>query len=583
MSTSGSFAADALKEVMEARRAQVRMRLAIGVTVAVLFHGLTGWPAALVWVSAYLGLQAAEYVAYGGDRLDRIMASESGRRASLMLIALNQLVFGGFGLAEAVHAGAFGITCAMPLICGNLLNGVLIARASRAAFIAAVAPLIGYFILIPLLAGVPLWVTLGVIMAGMMNLVAATMIWQSTSRSITAERAARIESEARRLEAERAVDAKSAFVAVVSHELRTPISAILAAAADLERSEDRAAWRQARLIGDAGAMMRGLLNDLLDMAKLEAGRLTVDASPYDLRSLMSDLMRFWRTEAKARGLRLAFEGARETPRRVIGDPIRVRQILNNLVSNALKFTECGQVTLSVEREDAPGGHALRISVTDTGSGMTEEQISRLFTPFEQLGQSTARTHGGAGLGLAISRDLARLMGGDISVRSAPGQGAAFTLSLECADAEDMAAQAPAPAAPDIPAGLRLLVCDDHEINRRALSLVLAPLSATVFTVASGAEALERLAAQTFDLVLMDCFMPEMDGLETTRRLRAADGPNRSTPVIAVTASTEAGDIAACQAAGMTAHVGKPIDPQSLYAAIAEVIADREDRPLAAAG
>ena len=459
----------------------------------------------------------------------------------------------------------------------------LIARASRAAFIAAVAPLISYFILIPLLAGVPLWVTLGVIMAGMMNLVAATMIWQSTSRSITAERAARIESEARRLEAERAVDAKSAFVAVVSHELRTPISAILAAAADLERSEDRAAWRQARLIGDAGAMMRGLLNDLLDMAKLEAGRLTVDASPYDLRSLMSDLMRFWRTEAKARGLRLAFEGARETPRRVIGDPIRVRQILNNLVSNALKFTECGQVTLSVEREDAPGGHALRISVTDTGSGMTEEQISRLFTPFEQLGQSTARTHGGAGLGLAISRDLARLMGGDISVRSAPGQGAAFTLSLECADAEDMAAQAPAPAAPDIPAGLRLLVCDDHEINRRALSLVLAPLSATVFTVASGAEALERLAAQTFDLVLMDCFMPEMDGLETTRRLRAADGPNRSTPVIAVTASTEAGDIAACQAAGMTAHVGKPIDPQSLYAAIAEVIADREDRPLAAAG
>lgn len=564
---------------MTARRAQVRMRLAIGVAVAVLFHPITGWQAALLWVSAYLGLQAVEYVAYGQGRLERIMASESGRRSSLLLIALNQLVFGAFGVAESVHGGAFGITCAMPLICGNLLNGVLIARASRSAFIAAVAPLIGYFVVIPVLAGVPLWVTLGVIMAGMMNLIAATMIWQSTSRSINAERAARLESEQRRAEAESAVSAKSAFIAVVSHELRTPISAILAAAADLERVGDRTVFRQARLIGDAGGMMRSLLNDLLDMAKLDAGRLTVDANPFDLRILMSDLMRFWRTEARARGLRLRFDGAATTPARVIGDPIRLRQILNNLISNALKFTEKGQVTVSVEREAEAFGHSLRITVTDTGPGMSPEQISRLFTPFEQLQHSTARTHGGAGLGLAISRDLARLMGGDITVRSSPGQGASFTLALDLAPAGDLEIAAEVPETPALPTGLNILVCDDHEINRRAMGLVLAPLSANVFVAGSGAEALEMLAGQRFDAVLMDCYMPRMDGLEATRRLRAAEGPNRDTPVIAVTASTTDDDIAACRAAGMTAHAAKPIDPARLYAAIGAAI---EGRPRARA-
>lgn len=323
-------------------------------------------------------------------------------------------------------------------------------------------------------------------------------------------------------------------------------------------------------------MMRGLLDDLLDLSKIEVGRMEVESGAFDLRALISDAVRMWRPEARAKGLRLRVEGARSLPEWVEGDPTRIRQVLNNLISNALKFTVEGSITLRLSADRAAGdGWALQVAVADTGPGMTPDQVDRLFTPFDQLDAGTARKHGGSGLGLAISRELARLMGGDLTASSAPREGAIFTLALTLP-----AAEAPAAArAPDA-VEARVLVVDDHAVNRQAIALVLAPLGIVPETAASAEEGLERLAHEVFDIVLMDVYMPDMDGREATRRLRAEAGPNQTVPVIAITASATERDWEACSAAGMTGHVAKPIDPAQLYAALDAALSGAEARKAA---
>ena len=564
-----------LIDVMLTRRGQSRMRLVLGAMIVGVMHPLTGMATALAWLSAYVLFEAFELIAYRPDRARVMLRGAEWRWTTLGYLATRQMLFGAFGMMGAATQEPWGMACAIMLLCGALLNCVLTARGSRWVFAATVAPLAAYFIAVPFVAGMPFWQTMAVVTAGLMNLLTGAMVWLSASRALMAERHARHESDARRAEAESAVAAKSAFVAVVSHELRTPISAILAGAAELEKAAaDPGARAKARLIGDAGAMMRSLLNDLLDRAKLDAGRLAIEMVGFDLRILMADQMRLWRAEARKQGLRFAFIGAKGTPRNVRGDPTRLRQILNNLISNALKFTKEGGVTVEVACGEAiGGGHAITIAVSDTGPGMTPEQLERLFMPFEQLDVSIARSHGGSGLGLAISRDLARLLGGELTVRSAPGQGATFTVSLTLGRG---AAQAPieTQTAPNR-AGLQVLVVDDHEINRRAMGMLLAPLGAEVTVASNAAEGLDRLAERAFDVVLMDCYMPGMDGKAATRVLRGSPGPNRSTPVIAVTASTSPQDVRDCHAAGMTTHIAKPIDPADLYRALEQVLAGED--------
>jgi CheY-like chemotaxis protein len=214
---------------------------------------------------------------------------------------------------------------------------------------------------------------------------------------------------------------------------------------------------------------------------------------------------------------------------------------------------------------------MRFSISDTGRGMSEHQLARLFKPFEQTNVSTARTHGGTGLGLAISRELARLMGGELEVVSTEDKGSTFTLEIGLVEV--------AHAAPEEVEDIdqtRILVVDDHEVNRRAVALMLEPFGVLLTGAACGEDALELLAAQPFDVVLMDMNMPGMGGVEACQRLRAIPGPNQSTPVIAFTASSEAGDLAACEAAGMNGHVEKPIDAHMLHAAIAAALSDAED-------
>ena len=559
----------------QARRRHIAMRIASAIIVGGVLHFALGWWMTWLWSAAYVGIQLLE--AWMAPRLlnKSITTPAEAANIAVVLFFPGSLVFGGLAVALWLSVPGYGPALGVAVIASAMINLIALSRGSRLAFAASATPYGLYLLTMPMLdygrvAG-PLLTTM-MIAVGliMLNIIGA---WISTEEARRAQSQANEEAERRRTEAEAAVEAKSAYLAMISHELRTPISAILAGAADLERTSPGQGRAQARLIKGAGQMMRGLLDDLLDLSKIEVGRMEVESVDFDLRAVVSEALRMWRPEARNKGLRLRVEGASSLPERVQGDPTRLRQVLNNLISNALKFTPNGSITLRLSAQPtADGGYAVQVAVADTGPGMTPEQVDRLFTPFDQLDAGTARKHGGSGLGLAISRELARLMGGDLLASSAPGEGAVFTLQLTLPSGE-AAVEAAAPETVEA----RVLVIDDHAVNRQAIALVLAPLGIVPETASSAEEGLERLAHERFDVVLMDVYMPDMDGREATRRLRAMVGPNQGVPVIAITASATERDWEACRAAGMTGHVAKPIEPAQLYAALDAALACVEAR------
>lgn len=558
-----------LNELLDERRAKLWFRGLIAVCIVAFYSRALGLGVTLPWLAVYALLQGLEHLASAPRR--RVwLAHPLGYWSMHASFSLSIVVFGALAVIWPFKAGPWGVATGATLLAGAMLNSVMSTIGSRTAFLFLTVPLFLYIALVPVTAymvGANLDIMLGLVVGAVLLGFTSLKLWEQAHATHKSERLAKADVERRRAEAESAVAAKSAFVAMVSHELRTPISAILAGASELERLSTGVGASHARLISDAGAMMRTLLNDLLDLAKLDAGRMAVETVTFDFRALMADQMRFWRAEATKTGVALRIKGARQAPRWVAGDPMRLRQVLNNLLSNALKFTNEGSVTVSLSTDHLPEGRlGLLIEVADTGAGMTPDQLSKLFAPFTQADTSIARTHGGTGLGLAISRQLARMMEGDITVESAPGEGSRFTVSLVVT-----AAEAPAPVEqPQVgdSALLTVLVVDDHEVNRRAMTLMLEPVATQIVTATSGGEALAMLAAQPFDLVLMDVHMPEMDGLEATQRLRRMPGPNQSTPVVAVTGATSDADIRACKDAGMSDWVAKPIDAGQLYNAVA---------------
>ena len=587
MSAHNSSAVERLTRVMTVRRRQFAMRIVVAAVIAGLFFGFTGWLFATIWFASYVGLQLLELKLFPAEGLSEILRSTLRYRGALYLLAFNTLLFSAFGLAQAHSGGTWGVACACLLWAGAIMNSVVGSNGSRDAFVYQAAPSALLYFTIPIFTiaeGAPWIDACAVIMAGALNLMVGITVWASSQKLYEAELLAQHELERKKLEAEAATAAKSAFVAMISHELRTPISAILAGAAEVERNASEPGLRcNGLLISDSARMMRTLLNDLLDLSKIEAGAMGVELISYDLRSLLLDTIRFWSKETSKKGLRIRLQGAARMPRWVTGDPTRLRQILNNLFSNAIKFTGEGSITLELNAV-AGVGDAFQASfhVIDTGPGMTEAQLGRLFTAFEQLGDSTARTHGGTGLGLAISRDLALLMGGDLVASSIEGHGASFSLSLplslgEIASNENNAA----PMAMEVDRPLRVLIADDHEFNRRAFTLMLEAAVAEITAVEDGFKALDALGAAAFDVVLMDVNMPGMSGLEVVRKLRASGGPNARAPVIALTAAGSAEDVAACMNAGMDAFVTKPVEGAELFAAIERVLCmDSEETDLA---
>lgn len=559
------------------RRANTYLRLGATLAISVALDLFVGMRWIWIWAALYTAIQLLE--TWLAIRIIKQERSDNGRwsRLSVMVLPfLTSAAFGSLAIPMFASEARFAPTLGGMLLAGALMNVVIVNGSLRSATIAAAAPHIIYLLIIPFVArqanpDAPL---ANALWFGALLLIAAVAVASRTLRAaLKAEADAKVEAERRRHEAEEAVAAKSAFVAMISHELRTPISAILAGAARLHSEVPEASSKvHAQLIADAGGLMRTLLNDLLDFSRLEAGRMSVEKAPFNLRQSLSDTLRLWRPELAREGLKLRVIGASTIPQWVIGDAMRLKQVLNNLLSNAAKFTARGGVSVTLATETVGDQVSLLIEVVDTGPGIPEEALPRLFTPFDQLNASVVRQHGGSGLGMAISRELARLMGGDLVAANARGQGACFRLSvlLETTDAPDVPVLGPSIS------GLQVLVVDDHVVNRRAIELVLQPFGVEATLAESGEEALELLRSEVFDAILMDVYMPGMDGRETTRALRAGTGPNRDAPVIAVTASATIKDWEACAAAGMSAHVAKPIDPMELFSALAQVMAARSD-------
>jgi signal transduction histidine kinase/ActR/RegA family two-component response regulator len=416
---------------------------------------------------------------------------------------------------------------------------------------------------------------------GLVALVVSGLLYREQSRAkrIAEERAARLAASEERANAASA--AKSEFLAVVSHEIRTPLNGVIGMAQVLAGDEMPPKQReQVNSILEAGRMLMTILNDVLDLSKIEAGKLEITRSPENLRTCLAGLVSLWTPRAKEKRNTLLLTIAEDVPATLEFDAVRVRQCVSNLISNAVKFTDKGTVAVAARVRAAPDGDAIvTIDVADTGIGMSEDVQVKLFGSFVQADGDTARRFGGTGLGLSITRNLARMMDGDVAVESAPGAGSTFTLTFRAGLADGEVAPEPEAASEEIevcdPAGLggkRLLVVDDNKLNRDLAYQLLTPAGALVWEASDGREALAALAARPFDLVLLDAHMPVMDGKETIRRIRASGGAWASVPVIAVTGDAMKGDRERFLAMGMNGHVSKPIDLRELLAEANRAIA-----------
>jgi signal transduction histidine kinase/ActR/RegA family two-component response regulator len=363
-----------------------------------------------------------------------------------------------------------------------------------------------------------------------------------------------------------AATAKSAFLANMSHEVRTPLNGILGIAQLLGRTHLTAEQRElVETLERSGQGLLGIVNQILDFSKLEAGKVSVHAAPLLVRQVLDDVEALFAVQAQAKGLKLTTAMTEACPPCVSVDGQHLRQILNNLVSNAIKFTDAGEVEVRVGV--LPNG--LAITVRDTGPGLGSRQITQLFQPFSQIDGSSTRKHGGTGLGLAISRHLAEAMGGTLSVDSTPGVGSAFCVSL------------PAPVAQIVSlphrqassgawlrhGGLKVLVAEDNHVNWLVIQKILRHLGQDAEHVGSGTAAVAAAQATHYDIIFMDVQMPDMDGLEATRVIRTEVEPAQQPWIIALTASVLAEQQAACRAAGMDDYLSKPLQIYSVSEAL----------------
>ena len=406
------------------------------------------------------------------------------------------------------------------------------------------------------------------------------------AEGILAEYSQRLEQRAIELElakkaAEAANVAKSAFLANMSHEIRTPMNGVIGMA-NILRREGVSSQQAQRLdsIDSSAQHLLSVINDVLDISKIEAGKFSLDEAPVDVSSLMANVSSILSDRVKAKGIHLLIEIG-HLPHNLVGDPTRLQQALLNYATNAVKFTETGTVTLrALQQEDTDNSVMVRFEVADTGIGIHPETMSRLFTAFEQADNSMTRKYGGTGLGLAITRHLAKLMGGEVGAHSTPGVGSTFWFKVKLKK-RGMAPEAVTHTAVDAEtelrkcyAGKRILVVDDEPINREVALIQLEAVDLVTDMAEDGAEALALARKNRYEAIFMDMQMPKLNGLEATKEIRHLLG-YRDTPIIAMTANAFSEDKAQCMDAGMTDFLTKPFTPEELFSTLLRAL-ERDD-------
>lgn len=359
---------------------------------------------------------------------------------------------------------------------------------------------------------------------------------------------------------------KTRMLAIVSHEIRTPLNGLLGMLQAMAIEPMASAQKQRLEVAlESGETLTSLLNDLLDASKIEAGRLELLEADFDLEALLARTQAAFGDVAQRKGVALRIETAPEAAGHWVGDKVRIGQILANLVSNAVKFTDRGEVLVAVSL--AAGG-ALRFDVRDSGIGMDEAALGRLFTPYTQASAETSHTHGGTGLGLSISRSLARMMGGDITVESTAGEGSCFTLELPLERGRCVSAE---PEATPRLGGLRVLAADDNAVNRKVMAAILPNLGIETTIVEDGAQAVAAWRDGGYDLVLLDLRMPVCDGFEAARRIRAEESDGHRTPLILLSGDVSASVRDQGREAGLDGFVAKPLDVHMLIEAMSAAL------------
>ncbi len=553
-------------------------------------------------------VSATKSAASGVALTDPIQATEMARIGGQPTVLVASLVQPDFGKARSSGARAPIVVTAMPLddsFLGAFGNRYLLAdlrllgdTASIAASDARVSlsnargDTVGTLAWKPALSGQAVRTLVGVpLFAFVAALLAAALYlyWRNVSatRELMSNQGDLEQSlkelVAARDEARAASIAKSQFLASMSHEIRTPLNGILGMAQALSDSTREAdTHEKLQVLTASGETLMTILNDLLDMSKIEAGKLEIAPIDQDLMAPFRMIEQLFRPMAETKGLAFRFD-SRTGMSRVRIDPTRLSQCVANLVSNAIKFTAAGEISVALETRQRDGRQVeIIVSVRDTGAGISPEVLSRMFTPFTQADASTTRSFGGTGLGLVITRRLARLMGGDVVVESSPGAGSLFTLTIMAEEVDPNAngeletagvrAETPPTNAAPVREGAVVLIVDDQPINRQVAKLFLVELRLEILEAANGQEALDILAEKRVDLVLLDAHMPVMDGRVCIQRIRSSSQPWSKLPVVALTAEAMAGDREAFIALGMTDYLSKPVNRKVLLATVSGLLA-----------
>ena len=400
-------------------------------------------------------------------------------------------------------------------------------------------------------------------------------------RDVRKERKAQHDLRTALVKAEESTRMKSEFLANMSHEIRTPLNGVIGMAQVLAHSDlTESQEEHVSIIQDSSTSLLSLLNDILDLSKVEAGKITISPVESDLRHKFSRLYKLHEPIASEKNIELKIAFDPNIPSHLEFDPVRVRQCVSNLVSNALKFTTEGKVVIAVSSKELGGEHEVKVHVSDTGIGIPEDKVGRIFEAFRQADGSTTRSYGGTGLGLTITKRLAGLMGGDLSVVSQIGKGSVFTLTFKAktpirhvkslAGGESAGEQSSSQR--QALSGRDILVVDDNLINRQVAKTILEIYGFNVEVACDGVEAVEVSQDHKFDLILMDIHMPRMDGVRAVKGIQSGDGMNANTPVIALTADAMSGDREKYLQKNMHGYVSKPINERELIAEIERVIA-----------